>query len=444
MSLESKGMAADFQSLRAISGLVNTILGIITLLLAYRTKNNSWSELLAAKLLGCFLLFHGILMTTAYIAGFFTVGSFANSFFGSLVNIAHTISIGMACSSCLFFPYPFVQRKHAEQAIAVVVLTWSFIVTGLIIFVPYEAHVVRYAFWFFPTVVWGFVYVRFSVKELVHKHEHARGLSAASGLLILATMAWLFSDWLLWITVMEKFTIPGWVSGIPPDKNPMLFFVRQSLIMGVSVAALLTMFVLEGWRVARYGFSVLSGIVFGFFFIGIISFIVDLSVVDVLEDCIYATCQELPESWTIYNTFTNILTAFLIQPIVLMYVMLNFNLLDVKTDKNGRYAKAMVLVLVVIVSSTIVEMLQSIIPIGELLTSAFLAIGIAAAIGWEHQIMGQFLKNKNRTVDYLKSIGEIRSVEPAKDATPSLSFSLIVLFAFALLLSVLHGAIGLG
>lgn len=437
-------MAADFQSLSAISGMVNTILGIITLMLAYRTKSNTWSELLAAKLLGCFLLFHGILMTGAYISGFFTIGSFAHSFFGSLIDIAHTISIGMACSASLFFPYPLVQRERAEQAIALMVMAWTFIVTSLIIFIPYETHVIRYAFWTIPTVVWGFVYVRFSVKEMVHKNEHARGLSAASGLLILATMAWLFSDWLLWITVMEKFTIPGWVSGIPPDKNPMMFFVRQSLIMGVSVAALLTMFAFEGWRVARHGFSVLSGIVFGFFFIGIISFIVDLSVVDVLENCIYGTCEALPESWTIYNTFTNILTAFLIQPIVLMYLMLNFNLLDVKTGKNGRYAKAMVLVLVVIVSSTIIEMLQSIIPIGELLTSAFLAIGIAAAIGWENRIMDQFLKNKNRTVDYLKTIGEIRPVEPVTGATPSLNFSLIVLFVFALLISVLHGAIGLG
>jgi len=58
--------------------------------------------------------------------------------------------------------------------------------------------------------------------------------------------------------------------------------------------------------------------------------------------------------------------------------------------------------------------------------------------------MEQFLKNKNKTVDYLKTIGEIRPVEPATDATPSLNFSLIVLFVFAILLSVLHGAIGLG
>jgi|GEM_PF-6326347 len=43
-SSSMKGMAADFQSLRAISGMVNAILGIIPLLLAYRTKNNSWSE----------------------------------------------------------------------------------------------------------------------------------------------------------------------------------------------------------------------------------------------------------------------------------------------------------------------------------------------------------------------------------------------------------------
>ena len=84
--------------------------------------------------------------------------------------------------------------------------------------------------------------------------------------------------------------------------------------------------------------------------------------------------------------------------------MLNFNLLDVKSGTNGMYAKAMILVLVVIVSSTVIEMIQSIIPIGELLTSAVLAIGIAAAIGWEHVIMEKFLNEKNKTVDYLKTL----------------------------------------
>lgn len=81
-------MAADFQSPRAISGMLNSILGIITPLLAERTKNNSWSELFAEKYLGSFLLFRCMLMTTAYIAGFFTVGSFAPSFSGSLVDRA--------------------------------------------------------------------------------------------------------------------------------------------------------------------------------------------------------------------------------------------------------------------------------------------------------------------------------------------------------------------
>ena len=36
-------------------------------------------------------------------------------------------------------------------------------------------------------------------------------------------------------------------------------------------------------------------------------------------------------------------------------------------------------------------MIQSIIPVGEIITSAILAIGIAAAIGWEKVIMEKFL-----------------------------------------------------
>ena len=85
--------------------------------------------------------------------------------------------------------------------------------------------------------------------------------------------------------------------------------------------------------------------------VGIISFIADLSIFGVLEDCIYRTCDGLPESWLIYNTFTNTLAGYLVQPIVLMFVLLNYNLVDSGTDENGGYARAMILVLVVIVSS---------------------------------------------------------------------------------------------
>ena len=180
------------------------------------------------------------------------------------------------------------------------------------------------------------------------------------------------------------------------------------------------------------------------FIIGAISFIVDLSVIDVMENCIYAKCEGFPDSWIVYNTFTNTLTAFLIQPIVLMYIMLNFNLLDVKSGTNGMYAKAMILVLVVIVSSTVIEMIQSIIPIGELLTSAVLAIGIAAAIGWEHVIMEKFLNEKNKTVDYLKTLGEFKSLELIEDSQVTLNLSVIIVLIFGALLAILNGALGLG
>ena len=127
-----------------------------------------------------------------------------------------------------------------------------------------------------------------------------------------------------------------------------------------------------------------------------------------------------------------------------MFVLLNYNLVDSGTDENGGYARAMILVLVVIVSSTLIEMIQSIIPVGEIITSAILAIGIAAAIGWEKVIMEKFLVGRNSTVEYLRTIDEIKPLEFQDRPAVSLKVSIMTVFAFAFVLCVLNAALGLG
>ena len=169
-----------------------------------------------------------------------------------------------------------------------------------------------------------------------------------------------------------------------------------------------------------------------------------MSIVDTLQQCIYQTCDGLPESWLIYNTFTNSLAGFLVQPIVIMFVLLNYNLIDTTKEGNGIYARAMVILIVVIASSTLIEMIQSIIPVGEIITSAILAIGIAAAIGWEEKIMEKFLESKNSVSDYLVGIKELVEIEFSKESSKSFTVAMGSILAFAFILAVLHSALGLG
>ena len=158
----------------------------------------------------------------------------------------------------------------------------------------------------------------------------------------------------------------------------------------------------------------------------------------------YETCNGLPEPWLIYNTFTNTLAGYLVQPLVIMFVLLNYNLIDATQEGNRIYARAMVILIVVIASSTFIEMIQSIIPIGEIITSAVLAIGIAAAIGWEERIMQQFLATKNSTAEYLAQQQEILNLEFSEGSSKSFSVAMGSILIIGFILAVLHSALGLG
>ena len=452
-------MYADFRSLYSISGMVNLILGIITLILASRTKNNSWNEHFAARLFGWFLIFGGISLFSEYMqnnplwTGPSTYSLDANEtieisssilFFAMLEKVTFTAQVSVALAIPFLFPYPFLQHEKAQRIVSTSILTTTMILTGFAIFYSYETFMILRGLQGLPPLIFGFVYLRFIIKELKYGDKDARVISAPAGLLVLALSGQWLTDWLLWITIPEQWSTPVWVSSLGSELNPQFLFVPYSIMLSCFVLSLLLLFIGELIRASREGNSPLTILTFGFFIVGIISFIADMSIVDTLQQCIYQTCDGLPESWLIYNTFTNSLAGFLVQPIVIMFVLLNYNLIDTTKEGNGIYARAMVILIVVIASSTLIEMIQSIIPVGEIITSAILAIGIAAAIGWEEKIMEKFLESKNSVSDYLVGIKELVEIEFSKESSKSFTVAMGSILAFAFILAVLHSALGLG
>ena len=58
--------------------------------------------------------------------------------------------------------------------------------------------------------------------------------------------------------------------------------------------------------------------------------------------------------------------------------------------------------------------------------------------------MEKFLNEKNKTVDYLKTLGEFKSLELIEDSQVTLNLSVIIVLIFGALLAILNGALGLG
>jgi hypothetical protein len=127
-----------------------------------------------------------------------------------------------------------------------------------------------------------------------------------------------------------------------------------------------------------------------------------------------------------------------------MYVLLNYSLLDTKTDKNGTLARTMVILMVVIVSSTITEMIQAIVPIGDMITSGIMALGIAAAIGWEEKIMKRLLSFQESVNEYLEELNEIVIFEPDMKQIKQFSSIMFIIIIYDILMSIIHASLKLG
>ena len=437
----------DYNALEGISAFVYLLLGVITLILSRRTKNNSWNEKYAAILFGWYLIFIGLRTFGGYLAGgSVDVSDWISDASEMTVWITTSARISIPIMIALIFPYPFLQNKNSIIISGIFTLIFTICLSGTYIFSDQYGFIIFRFVRNIPLLIWGFVFVRFSIRELLMEEEEARIISSSAGLLIFALGGVRIVDWLFWLVMPDRWIVAQdlRLTASIEDFNMGAYLLSRTMELSIAVSASMTIFIFESYRNYRKGSSLLSSISHIFLMIGIISFFVNLSVLDDIDKCVYDVCQGLPDSWIIYNTFTNNLAYFLVQPLIIMYVLLNYSLLDTKTDKNGTLARTMVILMVVIVSSTITEMIQAIVPIGDMITSGIMALGIAAAIGWEEKIMKRLLSFQESVNEYLEELNEIVIFEPDMKQIKQFSSIMFIIIIYDILMSIIHASLKLG
>ena len=124
-----------------------------------------------------------------------------------------------------------------------------------------------------------------------------------------------------------------------------------------------------------------------------------------------------------------------------MYILLNFNIIETKSGENRWLTRIIVIMMLLIVSSVVLELVQSFLPIPEMVSAAILAILVAIFIGWEEKIVNRLIESAEPVTNGIP-IAE-GSVGEGEVNTRAFHFAMGGVLGFILLLSALHSGLGL-
>ena len=133
------------------------------------------------------------------------------------------------------------------------------------------------------------------------------------------------------------------------------------------------------------------------------NWIQDYLLLDAYYSCIEGSCDEdSSEIFDLINYLTSGVLIYLIKPLFLVYLMVQFKIINIASEENRNLMRIMILLILLIISSSIIELIQSLVPIPQMISGTILAIGVVFFIGWEEKITSSFLSGGNE--DDIQSI----------------------------------------
>jgi len=115
--------------------------------------------------------------------------------------------------------------------------------------------------------------------------------------------------------------------------------------------------------------------------------------------------------------------------------------IDSAAENNQWMTRIIVILMLLIVSSTMIELLQSILPVSDMISSAILAMVVAIFIGWEERIMKALIAEGESISKKLQALNELNEPEIQDSDLQLFSKSMAVLTGFIFILCILYSSI---
>ena len=427
------------ESLAPVAAITNLILGLITIAMSNRGDTKNSHKRFSALLIGWTFIFLAMYHTveallgqyyfetypTAIDLGLFSYQGIVGADILVLILFGTDTALNiLMLVMALHIPKDLGRGKLWNASIIATIAIYCILVPPIIFIGGFKLMALQEFIWVTVGVLWIHTYIRGIVLEHNTGDIKYRSVSKASAILLIIWIGWQMVWWLSAFTFLNnEWFVSELVNQV--ENPPIWWLISINFGWSIGAIAISVLFAGEVFRSVKRGMSVESWIVFGIFFIGFINWIQDYLLLDFYSSCIEGQCEESSEIFGLINYLTSGVLIYLIKPLFLVYLMVQFKIVDTSSEQNRNLMRIMILLILLIVSSSIIELIQSLIPIPQMLSGSILAIGIVFFIGWEEKITSKFLSGGSE--DDIESItGD--GFEDSMLKNTSLVFSFVVFY----------------
>ena len=381
-------MAVD--GLLAVGGILSLALGVSGLILVKTQKLEViWNKRFAAQLLCWIFICKGVansLRSIGYDTEFWRVvlygGHFNDQIFGGLILLI-----------ALIFPVPILRTRKQFNIGVAVILAYCLLMMGAAVFMKINTPLAAFTgLYLIPGFIWTLVYLKFRFMKGQEDNEEIQGVADVAVLLLVLMIGHILFRWVGMFAGSDYFYFMDLYGGN---------FANDYLwSQGLASAVIFGLVVLCGeiYRASQGRVRATSYVVFTYMAIGVLSHIVFRNVELFGSGGGPFTGTELEglSSWQqIWSEITTTLHFTMMRPILGLYILFRYGLIRISED-NEQVGKATAIVLIVVATSALLEIIQSLIPLTEMLSAGILGIAIAFGIGWEERSFQSLISNPLR------------------------------------------------
>jgi len=434
------------ESLAPVAAITNLILGIITIMMSNRGDTKNSHKRFSALLIGWTFIFLAIYHTVESLLDqyYFTVyptgidlGLYsyqgivgADTLALTLIGTDTALNILMLVMA-LHIPKDLGSGKLWNAAVISTIAIYCIVVPPMIFIGGFKLMALQSFIWVVVGGLWIHTYIRGIVLEYHTGDEKYRSLSKASAILLVIWIGWQMVWWLSAFTLMNNEWFVSVLSN-QADNPPVWWLISVNFGWSIGAIAITVLFIGEAFRSIKKGMSAESWVIFAIFFLGFLNWIQDYLLLDAYYSCLEGKCDQSSEIFELINYLTSGVLIYLIKPLFLVYLMVQFKIIDTSSEQNRNLMRVMILLILLIISSSIIELIQSLIPIPQMVSGTILAIGVVFFIGWEEKITSKFLGGANE--DDIQSItGDGFEDSMLKNTSMLLSFVVIYVIVIAII-----------
>ena len=388
MKASSATMAVD--GLLAVGGILSLALGVSGLILVKTQKLEViWNKRFAAQLLCWIFICKGVANSLRSIG-------YENEFWRVVLYGGHfndQIFAGLILMIALIFPVPILRTRKQFNIGVAVVLAYCLLMIGAAVFMKVNTPLAAFTgLYLIPGFIWTLVYLKFRFMKGKEDNEEIQGVADVAVLLLVLMIGHILFRWVGMFAGSDYFYFMDLYGGN---------FANDYLwSQGLASAVIFGLVVLCGeiYRASQGRVRATSYVVFTYMAIGVLSHIVFRNVELFGSGGGPFTGTELEglSSWQqIWSEITTTLHFTMMRPILGLYIFFRYGLIRISED-NEQVGKATAIVLIVVATSALLEIIQSLIPLTEMLSAGILGIAIAFGIGWEERSFQSLISNPLR------------------------------------------------